>query len=323
MNVGIVGTGFVGATTAFALVMRGVGRRIVLVDHDARRAAAEADDILHGVPFSEPLDVVAGDYSDLRGAGVVIIAAGVGQKPGETRLELLSRNAQVFRDVVPSVLHHAPDAVLVIATNPVDVMTHLAAEYAIELGVPPRRVVGSGTMLDTARFRALLAQRVGVDSRHVHAYVLGEHGDSEVLTWSGIRVGGIPLEEFQQQRGFSLSNIDRQQIDEGVRRAAYRIIEGKRATYYGVASALAYMTEVILLDRRAIMTVCTPQDEVAGVRDVTVSMPHVMGGAGVIGDHHPLLLDTHEQESLHRSAALIRGVIDELQGHPRAGSKKR
>ena len=164
MKVGIVGTGFVGATTAFALVMRGVGRHIVLVDRDDERSTAEADDILHAVPFSEPLDIHAGGYTDLADAKVVIIGAGVGQRPGESRLQLLARNAEVFRNVVPSVLEHAPDAVLVIATNPVDVMTHLAAHYAAESGVPSGRIVGTGTMLDTARFRALVGRAVGVDA---------------------------------------------------------------------------------------------------------------------------------------------------------------
>jgi L-lactate dehydrogenase len=312
MKVGIVGTGFVGATTAFALVMRGVGRRIVLVDRDDSRSLAESDDILHAVPFSQPLDVLAGGYSDLTDARVVIIGAGVGQRPGESRLQLLARNAEVFREVVPSVLDHAPDAVLVIATNPVDVMTHLAAHYAAKCGVPSSRVVGTGTMLDTARFRALVSRAVGVDSKHVHAYVLGEHGDSEVLAWSGVRIGGIPLDEFINERGIAFGPEDRQRIDDGVRNAAYRIIEGKGATYYGVASALARLTESILFDRRSLFTVCTPQQELAGLSDVTVAMPNVVGGEGVIGKHHPLVLSDTEQEQLRASASTIRNITGQL-----------
>ena len=196
MKIGIVGSGNVGATAAFAMVMRGVGRQIVMVDLDRKRAQAEADDILHAVPFAQPLQVRAGDYEDLAGAAVVVITAGARQKPGETRLQLLERNAAVFRDVVPQVLRNAPEAVLVIASNPVDVMTHLAARYAREFGVPSSRVVGTGTTLDTARFRALLSRYLGVDAHHVHAYVLGEHGDSEVVAWSEVGIGGIPLEEF-------------------------------------------------------------------------------------------------------------------------------
>lgn len=312
MKVGIVGTGFVGSSAAFALVMRGSGREVVLVDLDAKRAQAEADDILHGVPFAEPLTVTAGDYEALAGCRVVIIGAGVGQKPDETRLQLLARNAEVFRQVIPAVLSQAPDAVLVVATNPVDIMTHLAASFAEEHGVPSSRVIGSGTMLDTARFRALVGRHLGVDSRHVHAYVLGEHGDSEVLAWSAVRVGAVGLAEFAASRGVTLTDADRNGIDDAVRNAAYRIIAGKAATYYGVASALAYMTRVILHDQRSLMTVCTPQVEIAGVANVTVSMPHVVGGQGVIGAHHPLELNETEHEALQRSAAMIRQLTDEV-----------
>lgn len=312
MKIGIIGTGFVGSTAAFALTMRGVGREIVLVDLNRDRAAAEAHDILHGVPFSNPLRVRPGDYADLTGARVVVVGAGVGQKPGETRIDLLARNAAVFDQVIPSILEHAPDAILVIATNPVDVMTHLAARVAAKHGVPSHRVIGTGTMLDTARFRALLSERVGLDARHVHGYVLGEHGDSEVLAWSNARVGGIPLDEFAAERGIDLGADVRAQIDTGVRRAAYSIIEGKGATYYGVASAIAHLAEVVLLDRRALLTVCTPEPTLAGVEDVTVSMPHVVGGDGIIGSHHPIRLADDEQEALARSAAAIRELIDGL-----------
>src|SRR6478609_8017168 len=186
MKIGVVGCGMVGSSAAFALIMNGVGREIVLVDLDRKRAEAEANDIYHAVPFAHPLTVNAGDYPDLVGAQVVVIAGGVAQKPGETRLQLLQRNAEVFRQIVPSVLRHAPEAVLLVVTNPVDIMTHLAAQFAAEFGVPHSRVIGSGTTLDTARFRALLGRHFGVDPHHVHAYVVGEHGDSEVLAWSQV-----------------------------------------------------------------------------------------------------------------------------------------
>lgn len=312
MKIGIVGSGLVGSTAAFALVMQGVGREVVLVDISPERAQAEADDIFHAVPFAQPLEVIAGDYEALRGCSIVIIAAGVGQKEGETRLQLLGRNAAVFRQVIPSILDNAPEAILIVASNPVDIMTHLAARYAAEYGVPSHRVIGSGTMLDTARFRALLSRTIGIDSRHVHAYVIGEHGDSEVLVWSSARVGGITLLEFAAKRGVLPDMSERQKIDSAVRNAAYHIISGKGATYYGVASALAYMVDVILHDQRAIMTICTPQANIAGVEDVTVSMPHVLGGDGVIGEHHPLRLDEEEQIKLYKSASLIRQLITDL-----------
>ena len=311
MKVGIVGSGLVGATAAYAMVMRGVGREIVLVDKNEARAAAEADDIRHAVPFAHALQVRAGGYPDLAGAQAVVLCAGVGQKPGETRLDLLRRNAAVFREVVPAVLAHAPDAVIVIATNPVDVMTHLAARYAARFGVPRGRVFGSGTTLDTARFRTLLGTRCGVDAHHVHGYVIGEHGDSEVLTWSLVTVGGMPLEAFARMRGVDLSDAVRRDVDEKVRRAAYTIIGGKGATYYGVGSALARIVEAVLQDQRSILTVCAPAADVAGVKDVTVALPRLVGGAGVI-ETFPLPLGDSEQAELRASAGVIRKALDDL-----------
>jgi L-lactate dehydrogenase len=311
MKVGIVGSGFVGATAAYALLMQGVGRELVLVDKDAARAAAEADGIRHAVPFSHPLDVQAGGYEDLVGCRAAVLCAGVGQKPGESRLQLLQRNAQVFHEVEPAVLNHAPDAVLVVATNPVDVMTHLAAGLAAACGVPAGRVLGSGTALDTARFRSLLGGHCGVDPHHVHAYVIGEHGDSEVLTWSLATIGGMPLEQFARLRGIDVSEAVRKDIDGKVRGAAYTIIGGKGATYYGIGSALARIVDVILHDQRAVMTVGALIADVFGVRNVTVSMPRLVGGQGVL-ETFPLPLDAEETTQLRDSAQVIRQALDDL-----------
>ncbi|MGZ9164446.1 MAG: L-lactate dehydrogenase, partial [Anaerolineales bacterium] len=280
-------------------------------DQNKARAKAEADDILHAVPFAHPLEITAGDYADLAECKVVIVSAGVGQKPGETRLELLARNAKVFQQVIPNILQHAPQAILLIATNPVDVMTHIAAHYARGLAVPSSRVIGSGTTLDTARFRTLIGRRLNIDPQHIHAYVLGEHGDSEVLTWSLVTVGGIPLDEFCTGRAISICPEDYAGIDEKVRWAAYRIIEGKGATYYGIGSAIARIVEVILQDERSILTVCTPMEEVAGVKDVTVSLPNLVGGEGIIQTFFPSLNEA-ETTALRASAQVVRSVIDNL-----------
>jgi L-lactate dehydrogenase len=314
MKVGIVGCGYVGATAAYALVMQGVGREVVLVDKNSERANAEADDIRHAVPFAHPLEISAGDYGDLAGCRVVVLCAGVGQKPGETRLQLLQRNAAVFREVVPAVVSHARDAVLVVATNPVDVMTHLATRFAAECGVAAGRVLGSGTTLDTARFRSLLGAHCGVDPHHVHAYVIGEHGDSEVLTWSLATIGGMPLEAFARLRQIQNPESVRQDIDQKVRRAAYTIISGKGATYYGIGSALSRIVDVILHDQRSILTVCAPAAEVAGVPDVTVSLPRLVGGAGIL-ETFPLPLNEHEAGLLRQSALVIRQALADLQGN--------
>ena len=311
MKVGIVGAGYVGATAAYAMVMRGIGREVVLVDKNADRACAEADDIRHAVPFAEPLEISAGDFDELGGCRVVLLCAGVGQRPGESRLDLLKRNAAVFHEIVPKVMSRAAGAVLVVATNPVDVMTHLAAQYAAECGVPSQRVLGSGTTLDSARFRTLLAARCGVDPHHVHAYVVGEHGDSEVLTWSLATVGTLPLEEFARLRQVPLGDAERQEVDRKVRCAAQEIICGKAATYYGIGSALARIVEVILHDQRSILTVCTPEIDVHGVRDVTVSLPRLIGGSGIL-QTLPLPLTRQEESLLITSARVIRTALDEI-----------
>jgi L-lactate dehydrogenase len=311
MKIGIVGCGLVGSTAGYALVMQGVGRELVLVDKSADRAIAEADDIRHAVPFANPLEVRAGDYEELAGSRVILLCAGVGQKPGETRLQLLERNVTVFAEVVPAVLKHAPEAVLVVATNPVDVMTHLAARFAADWSLPAGRVLGSGTTLDTARFRSLLGTHFGVDPHHVHAYVIGEHGDSEVLTWSLATIGGMPLDSFARLRGIDFTDRVRQEIDHKVRRAAYTIIAGKRATYYGIGSALSRIVDVILHDQRSILTVCAPAAEVAGVPDVTVALPRLVGGDGVI-ETFSLPLNTQESDLLCQSAQLIRQTLIDL-----------
>jgi L-lactate dehydrogenase len=312
MKIGIIGSGLVGATAAYALVMAGIGRNIVLVDLDRKRAQAEADDIQHAVPFAHPLNITAGDYEDLDGARVVIISAGVSQRPGETRMELLGRNAAVFRQVIPSVLKAAPDSILLVATNPVDVMTHMAAHYAAELGVPSHRIIGSGTTLDTARFRTLLGTRFGIDPQHIHGYVIGEHGDTEVLTWSQVSISGLPLDDFRESHDICFDEDEKAAIDQRVRSAAYEIIENKGATYYGIGSALSRIIEVILLDQRSILTLCTVKDTTAGVKNVTLSLPHLLGGAGILDTFTPSL-NPGETTALAASAKHIRSAIDELE----------
>jgi L-lactate dehydrogenase len=311
MKIGIIGCGMVGSTSAYALVMSGVGREIVLVDVNRARAEAEANDLHHAVPFAHPLTVRAGDYADVADARVVVIAGGVAQKPGETRLHLLQRNAVVFRKIIPSVLRHAPAAVLLVVTNPVDIMTHLAARFAAEFDVPPARVIGSGTTLDTARFRTLLGRHFDIDPHHVHAYVIGEHGDSEVLVWSQASIAGLSLDEFAKVQGKPLSAAERQQIDQNVRCAAYHIIAGKGATYYGIGSAVARIVDVLLHDQRAILSICC---RIAGVPDcegVTLALPHMVGGEGALATI-PLPLDAAEWKALRRSAGIVREAVESL-----------
>jgi len=309
MKIGVVGCGMVGSTAAFALVMNGVGREVLLVDLNRDRAEAEANDIFHAVPFAHPLTVRAGDYADLAGCRAVVIAAGVAQRPGETRLQLLQRNKAVFEQVVPAIIEHASDAILLVVSNPVDILTHLTAYFAARFGVPSSRVIGSGTMLDTARFRTLLGRRFGVDPQHVHAYVIGEHGDSEVLTWSSASIAGTRLDEFAIGHGDAvLTDSERRQIDEKVRHAAYHIIAGKGATYYGIGSAVARLVDVLLHDQRAILTICSRIQDIPGCEGVTLGLPHLVGAQGALSTI-PLPLDANEQQGLQRSASILGDAI--------------
>jgi len=302
MKIGIIGAGQVGSAAAYAMVLRGVGNEIVIVDLNEKLAEAQAQDILHAVPFAPAIAVRAGNYEDLAGAGIIVLSAGVGQKPGETRLQLLERNAGVFRAILEKLDRVAPAAILLIASNPVDVMTDIATRIS---GRPPARVIGSGTILDTARFRTLLAAHLGIAAQSVHAFVLGEHGDSEVLAWSNAAVGTAPLASVAAQMRSPITEAVRARIDDGVRNAAYRIIDGKGATCFGIGAGIARLVEAILGDERAVLTVSIVTPEVAGVEAVALSVPRVIGVAGVIADLMPEL-SADEHAALHRSAAILK-----------------
>jgi len=312
MKVGIIGNGLVGSTAAYALVMRKAANEIVLIDASEKRSIAEAADIQHAVPFIQATDIYHGSYEDLKGSRVVVIAAGVSQKPGETRLMLLERNAVILKSIIPNVIKYAPDTIFLIATNPVDIITHLTAEIAAEYGVPSSKVIGTGTTLDTARFRALLGKHLDIDPQHVHGYVIGEHGDSEVLVWSNIGIGGVPIDDFLKFRNLELTDDVKLGIDLDVRNAAYKIIEGKGSTYYGIGGAIVRLVEVIARDNRAILTVCTRTKNIEGVEDVTLALPRLISGKGEIGTL-TLPLNEQERNDLFKSASIIRGKIDEYE----------
>jgi L-lactate dehydrogenase len=258
--------------------------------------------LLHATPFSSPIRVTGGDYDQLAGARIVILACGVGQKPGETRLELLGRNVAVFRQVIPEVLKAAPDTLLLVASNPVDVMTTIVTHIS---GLPPARVIGSGTILDTARFRALLGEHLGIAPQSVHAYVLGEHGDSEVLIWSSARVGGVPVDEFAAQLGLMHDRDFRNRIDDGVRCAAQRIIAGKKATYFGIGAGLSRLAEAIRDDERVMLTVSTTNNPFPGLDGVAFSLPRIVGLGGVSATLLPPL-SADEEAALRQSGEVLR-----------------
>ena len=304
MKVGIIGCGFVGSSGAFAIALVGAATELILVDLNSDLAGAHAEDILHATPFGKPIRIAAGDYSTLRGAGLVVLACGVGQKPGESRLELLERNVGVFQNVVPQVLEHAPDSILLVVSNPVDIMTQVVTKIS---GLPSKRVIGSGTILDTARFRTLLAEHLGLAPHSVHAYVLGEHGDSEVLAWSSGKIGGVQIIEFAEQVDRPITADVMTRIDDGVRRAAYRIIEGKGATYYGIGAGIARIAKAIRDDEGAVLTL----SNIEGLSNVSLSLPRVLKAKGIEATIQPML-SSEEEKALNRSAELLRQAAAEL-----------
>jgi len=312
MKVGIIGSGMVGATSAYAIMMRKAASDIVLIDANNKRAEAEAEDIQHAVPFVHATDVYAGSYDDLSDAKIVVIAAGASQKPGETRLMLMERNASILKQIISNVAKVNSKPLFLIATNPVDIITHISVNIAKEFGIPSTRIIGSGTTLDTARFRNLLGNHVGVDPQNIHAYVIGEHGDSEVLTWSNIDIGGVSFEDYTDFRKISFNEEIKQKIDAGVRNAAYKIIDGKGSTYYGIGAAIAKLVDVINRDNRAVLTVSTLKDDVEGIKNVTLSLPHLIGGDGDLG-LLPIHLSIKEKMLLKKSAEIIKEKITEYE----------
>ena len=305
MKIGIVGAGQVGATAAYSMMMRRVGSEIVLVDRNADLAIAQARDILDATPFADPVRVRAGESADLDSARLIVLAAGTNQRQGESRLDLLSRNAEIFAEIVPAVLAAAPDSIFLVATNPVDVMTQIVTAIAGRGGVPSDRVIGSGTILDSARFRTLLAAHLGISPTYIDARVLGEHGDSEVLHWSGAAAGNLPVAEVAAQMGRRLTEEDRNRIDTAVRCAAYTIIKGKGATWFGVGAGLSRIAQAIEDDERALLTCSMLTPECQGVRDVALSLPRVLGAAGVVKTFIPDL-DAVERAALKRSAEILK-----------------
>ncbi len=309
MKIGSVGAGQVGATAAYAMTMRGVGSEIVLVDRKTDLAVAQAHDILDSTPWSYPVRVRAGEAADLDGAGIVVLAAGTAQKPGESRLDLLSRNAEIFAQIVPTVLAAAPDTVFLVASNPVDIITHIVTVLAGRRGVLPKRVIGSGTILDSARFRTLLAANLGISPAYIDARVLGEHGDSEVLHWSGAVASDLSVADAARQMGRELTEADRSRIDTAVRRAAYAIIQGKGGTWFGVGAGIARIAQIIQDDERALITCSMLTAECHGVRDVALSLPRVLGAGGVVTTFMPNL-DADERAALKRSADILKQAAE-------------
>lgn len=304
-KIAVIGAGRVGSTFAYTLAASGVAREIVVVDANADRAQGEAMDIAHAVPFFSPVSVVAGDLAAAAGAAVTVIAAGAAQREGEKRPALLRRNVEVLRGIVEEVVRANPEGLLLIATNPVDALTYAALRLS---RLPPAKVIGSGTVLDTARLRAELAAHYDVDSRNVHAYVLGEHGDSEVVAWSAATLANVQLHEYCRLADMTCTPQDMTAIGARVRDAAYEIIRRKGATNFAIAAALTRVVEAVLRDEASVLTVSTLVEGHYGIEDVCLSLPAVLGAGGV-RRVLPIPLAEPEIAALRRSAEAVRDVI--------------
>jgi L-lactate dehydrogenase len=305
-KVAVIGAGGVGATIAYAALINGVGREIALYDIDAEKVQAEVLDLNHGLRFTPTARVIGSDQLDIcADADIVVITAGAKQRPGETRMDLAGRNTDIFRDLIPALVERAPGAVVLVVTNPVDVLTYVALQLS---GLPPARVIGSGTVLDTSRLHFLLAERCGVAVSNVHATIAGEHGDSEFALWSSASIGTVPLQQWVTRTGKSLADDDLDEIAERVKHAAYDIIRGKGATTYAIGLAVTSIVGSILNDEHRIMPVSTLQEGEHGITDVCLSMPAVIGGTGVIR-RMEVPLTGEEQRRLDASADTIRQTI--------------
>lgn len=308
VRIAVVGAGNVGATFAYTLLMSGLASEIVLIDANHAKAEGEAMDLNHSVPLTQPTRIWAGNYEDCAGATVTVITAGSNQKPGETRLDLLQRNIAILRQIVEATVQNNPKGLLLIATNPVDILAYAAWKIS---GLPAQRVIGSGTILDTARFRYLLSQYYDVDPRSVHAYIIGEHGDSEVPVWSLANIAGMELSVYCEENGMGCNQEDMEQIFQQTRDAAYHIIERKGATYYAVATGLVRIVEAILRDQSTVLSVSSYIQNYYGIGEVFLSLPTVINRAGVERVIQ-LSLSQTEIDGLKYSAGVLKSTIAQL-----------
>ena len=304
----VIGCGFVGSATAFTLMQSRLFSELVLLDVNMEKADGEAKDIAHGIPFAGQMKIYAGTYDDAADAAIIIITAGANQKPGETRLDLVQKNTAIYQSIIPEIVKRDFGGILLIVSNPVDILTYVALKLS---GLPENRVLGSGTVLDTARLKYALGEHLGVDSRSVHSFIIGEHGDSEIAAWSSTNVSGIPLNEFCEMRGHFNHDAAMDAIAEKVKNSAYEIISKKQATYYGIAMSVKRICECIVRNERSILPVSAMMHGEYGIEDITLSMPAIVGIGGV-ETHVPIALSEEEAEKLVESAKKLKEVAKGL-----------
>ncbi len=305
----IIGCGFVGSATAFTLMQSKLFSEMVLIDANQEKADGEAKDIAHGIPFAGQMKIYAGDYKDLADAAIVIVTAGANQKPEETRLDLVHKNVSIYKNIIPQITAQNFQGILLIVSNPVDILTYVAVQLS---GLPENRVIGSGTVLDTARLKHALGEHLHVDSRSVHSFIIGEHGDSEIAAWSSTNVSGIPLDNFCEMRGHFNHEASMQKIAESVKNSAYEIIAKKQATYYGIAMSVKRICECIIRNEKSILPVSSMMHGEYGIEGIALSMPAIVGLDGV-ETHVPIFLNEEEQNRLKESARTLKQVADSLE----------
>jgi L-lactate dehydrogenase len=307
-KIAVIGAGGVGATTAYALMVQGVGSEIVLIDLDQDKAEGEAMDLRHGASFVNPVDIYAGDYKDLADAKLIIITAGAAQKPGETRLDLIKKNTGIFKNIIPSITKYNQEGILLVVTNPVDILTYLT--YKISR-FPANRVLGSGTVLDSSRFRSLLSKNCGVAASNVHGYIIGEHGDSEVPVWSLTNIAGTQIDNYCPICKKGCADNDLKEISDQVKNAGYDIIEKKGSTFYAVALAVSRIARAILRDENAVLTVSSLMEGYYGVEDMSLSLPTLINSNG-IKKVLELPLSEDEEKAFKESAEHLKENIKEI-----------
>lgn len=308
-KVAIVGCGFVGSATAFCLMQSGLFSEMVLIDADHDKAEGEALDIAHGIPFVGHVDIYAGNYDDIVDAAIVIVTAGANQKPDETRLDLVHKNVGIYKSIMPEIANRNYQGILLIVSNPVDILTYVACKIS---NMPENRVIGSGTVLDSARLKYQLGEHLDVDSKSVHAFIIGEHGDSEIAAWSSANVSGVPLNDFCEMRGHFKHEESMERIAAQVKNSAYEIISKKRATYYGIAMSVRRICEAIVRNERSILPISRMIHNEYGIDNIALSMPAVVGRDGV-ETRVPISLNEEEQEKLKESADTLTEVLNGLE----------
>ena len=307
-RIAVIGTGNVGATFAYALLQSGLAGEIVLIDANQTKAAGEAMDLNHAVPLTQPTRIWAGRYEDTAGAAITVVTAGTAQKPGETRLDLVQRNYSIFKGIIPEIVRNNPDGLILVAANPVDILSFATLKIS---GLPSNRVIGSGTILDTARFRYLLSQYARVDPHSVHAHIIGEHGDSEVPVWSLANIAGMNLTDYFKANCRECGQDVFDRIFAATRDAAYQIIQRKGSTFYAIASGLLRICEAILRDQDTVLSVSTLIDGFYGVKDVYLSLPCIIGRSG-IKQVLQLPVNDKEREEFIQSAKVMRQTLENI-----------